>query len=101
MVRVADRLIAWLMRPRIRRVRRWSFLVTVPVAFVVGHPSGRATAVLRDGPMYRVQLPLSAITGVTARTERMRARAPHSEPCLGLLATLDLAGLGRDALQPG
>ena len=301
MVRVADRLIAWLMRPRIRRVRRWSFLVTVPVAFVVGqvygvhqgllviairaalwsavavvawrlrdergealrdllmHPRGRAfaraefdilsalprltvaaggrrqagmsyhrgtfgvalalaftpvvvteaaavhlllrggiaawivtalhvyallwlwgfflgprayphrvgprTAVLRDGPMYRVQLPLSAITGVTARTERMRdgsglterdgavllgargrvdvwlelaepvkvqrplheplstrrlavasddpdalverllarspARAPHSEPYLGLLATLDLAGLGRDALQPG
>jgi hypothetical protein len=300
-VRLADRLIAWLMRPRIRRVRRWSFLVTVPVAFVVGqvygvhqgllviairaalwsavavvawrlrdergealrdllmHPRGRAfaraefdilsalprltvaawgrrpagvsyhrgtfglamalaftpvvvteaaavhlllrgglaawivtalhayallwlwgfflgprayphrvgprTAVLRDGPMYRVQLPLSAITGVTARTERMGegsglterdgavllgargrvdvwlelaepvkvqrplheplttrrlavasddpdalverllarspARAPRSEPYLGLLATLDLAGLGRDALQPG
>jgi hypothetical protein len=129
------------------------------------HRVGPRMAVLRDGPMYRVQLPLAAITGVTARTERMRAgsgpterdgavllgargrvdvwlelaepvkvqrplheplstrrlavasddpdalverllarspaRAPRSEPYLGLLATLDLAGLGRDALQPG
>jgi hypothetical protein len=299
MGRLTDRLIAWLMRPRVRRLRRWSFLVTVPVAFVVGHvygvhqgllviairaalwgavavlawrlrdergealrdllmhPRGRAfaraeldmltalprlavaarrreagmsyhrgtfgvamalaftpvvvteaaamhlllrggiaawiltglhayalvwlwgfflgsrayphrvgprTAVLRDGPLYRVQLPLAAVTGVTARTERLPeggglterdgavllgargrvdvwlelaepvkvqrplheplttrrlavasddpealagrllsrfpARAPHSEPSLGLLAALDLAGLGRDALQP-
>jgi hypothetical protein len=116
--------------------------------------------------MYRAQLPLSAITGVTARTERVPpegsglterdgavllgargrvdvwlelaepvkvqrpwheplatrrlavasddphalverllsgspARAPYSELNLGILATLDLAGLGRDALQPG
>jgi hypothetical protein len=302
MERPADRLIAWLMRPRVRRVRRWSFLVTVPVAFAVGHvygvhqgllviairaalwgavavlawrlrdergealrdllmhPRGRAfaraefdilsalprlvvavagrrrqagmayhratfglamalaftpvvvteaaavhlllrggiaawiltglhayallwlwgfflgprayphrvgarTAVLRDGPMYRVRLALPAVTGVTARTERVRdsnaltqrdgavllgargrvdvwlelaepvkvqrplheplttrrlavasddpgalverllarssARAPRSEPGLGLLPALDLAGLGRDALQPG
>ncbi|HEY0346223.1 MAG TPA: hypothetical protein VGC59_16335, partial [Solirubrobacteraceae bacterium] len=40
MGRLADRLIAWLMRPRIRRVRRWSFLVTVPLAFVVAHVYG-------------------------------------------------------------
>jgi hypothetical protein len=302
MWRLANRLIAWLMRPRVRRVRRWAFLVTVPVAFVVAHvygvhqgllvlviraalwgavavlawrlrdergealrdllmhPRGRAfaraefdiltvlprllltvarrrsepgtayhhgtfglamalaftpvvvteagalhlllrgglaawiltglhayallwlwgfllgprayphrvgarTAVLRDGPMYRVQLPLSAIERVTARSERVPAGAalverdgavllaargrvdlwlelsepvrvqrplhepliarrlavasddPGSlagrllalpsagaarvEPALGLLAALDLAGLGRDVLQPG
>jgi hypothetical protein len=40
MSRPADRLIAWLMRPRVRRVRRWSFVVTVPVAFVVAHVYG-------------------------------------------------------------
>jgi hypothetical protein len=38
--RLADSVIAWLMRPRVRRVRRWSFLVTVPVALVVGHVYG-------------------------------------------------------------
>jgi hypothetical protein len=40
MVRQTDRVIAWLMRPRVRRVRRWSFVVTVPVAFVVAHLYG-------------------------------------------------------------
>jgi hypothetical protein len=40
MVRQADRVIAWLMRPRVRTVRRWSFVVTVPVAFVVAHVYG-------------------------------------------------------------
>src|SRR5919107_882492 len=38
--RLTDRLIAWLMRPPVRRVRRWSFLVTVPVAFGVAHVYG-------------------------------------------------------------
>jgi hypothetical protein len=131
------------------------------------HRVGPRTAVLRDGPMYRVQLPLSAVTGATARMERVGtalterdgavllaargrvdvwlelaepvevqrplqeplitnrlavasddpdtlverllaaspARAPRSAGGigggLGLLAGLDLAGLGRDALQPG
>jgi len=35
-----DSVIAWLMRPRVRSVRRWSFVVTVPVAVVVGHLYG-------------------------------------------------------------
>ncbi len=40
MMRLLDALVAWLMRPRVRRIRRWSFVVTVPVALVVGHVYG-------------------------------------------------------------
>jgi hypothetical protein len=40
MWRLLDDVIALLMRPRVRRVRRWSFLVTVPVALVVAHVYG-------------------------------------------------------------
>jgi hypothetical protein len=133
------------------------------------HRIGARTAVLRDGPMYRVALPLSAVASVTARTERVRdgsalterdgtvllvargrvdvwlelaepvrVQRPFHEPLvtrrlavasddpddlverllapssarvarrvgaidgsLGLLAALDLVGLGRDAVQPG
>ena len=35
-----DIVVAWLMRPRVRRVRRWSFVITVPVALVVAHVAG-------------------------------------------------------------
>ena len=35
MKRLSDDVLAWLMRPRVRRVRRWAFLVTVPVALYV------------------------------------------------------------------
>lgn len=37
---LADAVIAWLMRPRVRRVRRWAFLVAAPVALVVAHVYG-------------------------------------------------------------
>ncbi len=40
MTRLLDTLIDWLMRPRVRRVRRWSFMVTVPVAVIVAHVFG-------------------------------------------------------------
>lgn len=40
MIRMLDGLMAWLMRPRVRRVRRWSFVITLPVALVVGHVVG-------------------------------------------------------------
>ncbi len=40
MVQLLDGLIAWLMRPRVRRVRRWSFVLTIPFALVVGHLVG-------------------------------------------------------------
>jgi hypothetical protein len=46
MKRLSDGVLAWLMRPRVRRVRRWSFLVTVPVALVVGHVYGVHQGVL-------------------------------------------------------
>lgn len=40
MGRVLDGLISWLMRPRVRRLRRWSFVLTVPVAALVAHVYG-------------------------------------------------------------
>jgi hypothetical protein len=46
MKRLSDGVLAWLMRPRVRRVRRWAFLVTVPVALVVGHVYGVHQGVL-------------------------------------------------------
>ncbi len=38
--RLFDRLLGFLLRPRIRRIRRWSFLVTLPAGFVVGRALG-------------------------------------------------------------
>ncbi|MEA2371747.1 MAG: hypothetical protein QOH12_2141 [Solirubrobacteraceae bacterium] len=32
-----DRLIEWLMRPRVRRLRRWSFVATVPAGLLAAH----------------------------------------------------------------
>ena len=40
MARLFGALMDWLMRPRIRRVRRWSFVITIPVALLVGHVFG-------------------------------------------------------------
>ena len=41
-----DRALGWLMRPRIRLVRRWTFVVTVPVAVAVGQIWGVEHGVL-------------------------------------------------------
>ena len=38
--RLFDRFLGFLLRPRIRRVRRWSFLVTLPLGFVAGRALG-------------------------------------------------------------
>jgi len=40
MVRLLDGLVAWLMRPRVRRIRRWSFVLTLPLALIVAHVFG-------------------------------------------------------------
>lgn len=42
---VLDRLIAWLMRPRVRRFRRWSFVATVPLGVLIAHVYGVAEGV--------------------------------------------------------
>lgn len=39
-VRLFDAVFGFLLRPRVRRVRRWSFLVTVPLGFLVGRSLG-------------------------------------------------------------
>lgn len=40
MWRLLDGVTAFLMRPPVRRIRRWAFLVTVPVALIVAHVYG-------------------------------------------------------------
>jgi hypothetical protein len=143
-------------------VRLWGFFLGPRAC---PHRIGARTAVLRDAPMYRVQLPLPAVAGAAARTERVpdanapterdgavllgargrvdvwvelaepvKVQRPLHEPLTtrrlavasddpdalvarllarsacsdaraegrpGLLAALDLAGLGRDACSPG
>jgi len=39
-VRLFDAVLGFLLRPRVRRVRRWSFLVTAPLGFLVGRSLG-------------------------------------------------------------
>lgn len=40
MGRLIDMVMQWLMRPRVRRVRRWSFVATVPAGLLVAHVYG-------------------------------------------------------------
>jgi hypothetical protein len=40
MPRLFDILVDWLMRPRIRRVRRWSFVATLPFGLLIAHLHG-------------------------------------------------------------
>lgn len=40
MMRWFDRLIGWLMRPKVRRVRRWSFVATIPLGLLIAHFHG-------------------------------------------------------------
>lgn len=39
-IRAFDALFGFLLRPRVRRVRRWAFLVTVPLGLVIGRSLG-------------------------------------------------------------
>jgi hypothetical protein len=62
MGRLFDRLIEWLMRPRVRRVRRWSFVATVPVGLLVGHVYG-----LHEGvAVVAARLGLSGLVAIAA-----------------------------------
>jgi hypothetical protein len=40
MLRLFDILIDWLMRPKVRRVRRWSFVATLPLGLLIAHLHG-------------------------------------------------------------
>jgi hypothetical protein len=39
-VRLFDTIVDWLMRPRIRRVRRWTFVATLPLGVLIAHLHG-------------------------------------------------------------
>jgi hypothetical protein len=76
---LADRLLAFLMRPRVRRVRRWSFVVTLPVAAVVaavGSPaSGGIVLALRFALWLAVAVTAWRLGG--ARGEAVRDLLMH------------------------
>jgi hypothetical protein len=40
MLRLLDTIVCWLMRPKIRRVRRWSFVATLPLGLLIAHLHG-------------------------------------------------------------
>ena len=70
-VRVFDLVLGLLLRPRIFRVRRWSFLVTVPLGLVVGRSLGLD---LGDGVVLGVLgalLDLAIVAGVALGGARL------------------------------
>lgn len=67
-----DRLVGWLMRPKVRRVRRWSFLATFPLGLLVAHLHG----VQEGATIVAARLALSALLAVVAwRTGGERGEA--------------------------
>jgi hypothetical protein len=67
---VGGGLVAWVLTALHAYMLIWLWgLALGPRAYP--HRIGARTAVLRGGPMYRVQVPLTAITKATARTERV------------------------------
>lgn len=68
MTRLLDTLIDWLMRPRVRRVRRWSFMVTVPVAVIVAHVFGVQQGALVIAARVAVAIAI-AVVAVVQRDE--------------------------------
>ena len=70
-VRLFDAVLGFLLRPRIRRVRRWSFLVTAPLAFLVGRSFGLD---LGDGVVLGIVVALldvAIVVGVAAAGGRL------------------------------
>jgi hypothetical protein len=62
MGRPFDSLIDWLMRPRVRRVRRWSFVATVPAGLLVAHLFG-----VRQGvAVVAARVALSVVVAIVA-----------------------------------
>jgi hypothetical protein len=87
---LADRLLAFLMRPRVRRIRRWSFLVTLS-AGPLGEPVFvERLAIASDDPAALVAIALEPSAG---------AFAERPGP-LGVGAAFDLSELAHHALHP-
>jgi hypothetical protein len=77
MARVFDAVMEWLMRPRIRRLRRWSFVVTLPVALIVAYVIG-----LQQGALV---LGLRVALWATVALVAWRLGGPRGEALLDLL----------------
>ena len=116
-------MIDWLMRPRVRRFRRWSFVLTFPAAIVVARVFGiedgvlllasrrRVDVLLELSEPVRVQRPFhepleTRTLGVASDDPEdlirlLLAPAPRALEGWTLAWTLELAALARDAAQPG
>jgi len=76
--RLFDGLFEWLMRPSVRRVRRWSFLVTLPVTYLVFRLRGAETGLALVG--------LELVVGVTVMVVLYRMGGARREVVLDLIA---------------
>lgn len=77
MTHALDSLFAWLMRPPVRRVRRWSFVVTVPVALLVAHLFG-----LQQGALLVLA---RAVLAIVVAVAAWRMPGPRGEALRDLL----------------
>jgi len=83
-VRLFDAVLGFLLRPRVRRVRRWSFLVTAPLGFLVGRSLGLG---LGDGVVLGAAaalLDVAVVAGVALAGARLLCKE-RSDALLDLL----------------
>ena len=83
-VRLFDAVLGFLLRPRVRRVRRWSFVVTAPLGFLVGRSLGLD---LGDGVVLgavAALLDMAVVAGVALAGKRLLGQE-RSEALLDLL----------------
>jgi hypothetical protein len=83
-VRLFDAVLGFLLRPRVRRVRRWSFLVTAPLGFLAGRSLGLD---LGDGVVLGAVVALleaAVVVGVALAGARLLGRE-RSDALLDLL----------------
>lgn len=93
MARLLDTLFAWLLRPRVRRVRRWSFVVTVPIALLVAHVFGVQQGALVVAARAAVALAIAIVAWRVGgpRGEALRDLLMHPRARAFARAELDIA----------
>ena len=104
--RLFDAIVGWLMRPKIRRVRRWSFVATLPLGLLIAHlhgvQEGAAVVAVRMACVAMLALVAWRVGGERGDAlrdlvmhPRVRAFARAEFDILTALSRLLLARLGR------
>lgn len=105
--RLFDAIVGWLMRPKVRRVRRWSFVATLPLGLLIAHlhgvQEGAAVVAVRMACVAMLALVAWRVGGERGDAlrdlvmhPRVRAFARAEFDILTALSRLLLARLGRD-----